>query len=162
MEAFGNPSDGGFGEARDLEKAAGNGRSAKNVKGGRSFGLVGSDGGAGIKIGAGADGDFDVMESALGFDHAAPVKRGIGFSEGGDSARQFAAVGARLQGGDGVAVQDGPDDEIENYRGERQRSADSAARAFAACADFFGDKTAEEGEKDSGEENGEKPEVEGR
>jgi len=160
MEALGNPSDGGFGEASDLEKAAGNGGSAESVEGGRRFGLVGSDCGAGVKIGSGADGDFNVVEGALGFDHAAPVKRGAGFGEGGDSARQLAAVGARLQGGNGVPVQDGADDEIQDYRGKRQGSADSAARAFAAGANLFCDEAAEKRQKNSSKENGKEPEVE--
>ena len=58
-------------------------------------------------------------------------------------------------------MQDRADDDVENYRCERQRSADSAAWAFAAGADFLGYKAADRGKKDSGEENGEDPEVKG-
>ena len=162
MEAFGNPCDGSFGEAGDLEEAAGDDGSAKCVEGGRRFGLVGGDGGTSFEIGAGADGDFDVVEGALGFDDAVPVERRAGFSEGGNSVRKLAAVGARLQGGDGVSVQGRADDDVENHSGERQRSADSSARAFATGANFFGDETADRGEKDSGEEDCEEPEIKGR
>ena len=42
--------DGGFGEARDLKKAASNSRIAGGVEGGGRFGLVRGDSGSGIKI----------------------------------------------------------------------------------------------------------------
>jgi hypothetical protein len=160
MEALRGPCDGGFWEASDLEKAASKGGIARGVEGGRGFGFVGRDGGAGIKVCAGADGDLDVVKGALGFDHAAPVEGRAGFGEGGDFAGKFAAVGAGLQSGDGAAVKNNTDSDIENYRSERQRGAKPAARAFAASADFFGDEAGEEGEKNSGQENYENPEVE--
>ena len=155
MEAFGNPSDGGLGKPGDLEKAASDGGSAKGVKGGGRLGLVGTDSGASVKIGARADGNFNVVEGALSFNHAAPVKRGTGFGEGGDSARQFATISTCLEGGDSVAMQDGADDDVENYSRERQRGADSAAGALLAGADFFGDETGEQREQDACEENSE-------
>jgi len=105
MEALGTPSDGGFGETGDLEEAAGDGGSAKSVEGGRRLWLVGGDGGTGIEIGAGADEDFDVVKGALGFDHTTPAEGGTGFSESGDFAGEFTAVGAGFEGGDGVAVE---------------------------------------------------------
>ena len=114
LEARGTPSDGGFGETGDLEEAAGDGGSAKSVEGGRRLWLVGGDGGAGIEIGAGANGDFYVMKAALSIDQTAPAEGGTGFGESGDSARKFAAVGAGFEGGDGVAVEHDAGCEIED------------------------------------------------
>ena len=161
VEADGSLLDGGLGEAGDLEKAAGDGGIASGVEGGGRFGLIGGDGRVGFEVSARADGDFDVVEGALGFDDAVPVKGRAGFGEGGDSAGKFAAVSAGLQGRDGVAVEHEPEAEVEDQREECEGCADSAARAFAAGANFFGDEAGEEGEKDSGEEDGEDPEVEG-
>ena len=87
LEARGGLLDAGFGEAGDLEKAAGDGGVAKGVEGGRRFGFVGGDDGTGFKTGAGADGDFDVVESAFRFNDAVPVERRAGLGEGGNSAR---------------------------------------------------------------------------
>src|SRR5205085_2394022 len=70
VEAGRSLLDGGFGEARDLEKAAGDGGIARGVKSRGRRGLVSGGGGARIKVGAGADGDFDVMKGAFGFDDA--------------------------------------------------------------------------------------------
>src|SRR6059036_822044 len=162
MEALRGPCDGGFGEASDLEEAAAKGRIARGVEGGGGFGFVGGDGGAGIEIGAGADGDFDVMKGALGFDHAAPAEGRAGFGEGGDFVGKFAAVGAGFEGGDGIPVQHEAGGEIDEYGHEREACAETATGAFAAGADFLGDEAGEEGEKNSGEENGEDPEIEGR
>jgi len=114
MEALGAPSDGGFGESGDLEEAAGGGGSAKSVERGRRLWLVGGDGGTGIEIGAGSDGDFDVVKGALSFDHTAPAEGGTGFGESGDSARKFAAIGAGFEGGEGVAVEHEAGCEIED------------------------------------------------
>src|SRR5690349_20001406 len=101
VEAGGSVLEGGFGEAGDLEKWAGERGIARGVEGRGGFGLVSGDGGAGIEIGAGADGDFDVVKGALGFDDAAPVEGGVGLGEGGDFVGKFAAVGAGFEGGDG-------------------------------------------------------------
>src|SRR5258708_13062300 len=49
MKTFGSFLDGSFGEARGLEEAAGRGRVASGVEGGRRFGLVGSDGGVWVE-----------------------------------------------------------------------------------------------------------------
>ena len=49
--------------------------------------------------------------------------------------------------------------EVEDECEHGDARADSAARAFAAGADFFGDQTGEQREKDSGEKNCEDPEV---
>jgi len=114
LEAGRSLLDGGFREARDLEKAAGEGGIAGGVEGGGGLGLVGGDGGTGIEIGGGADGDFDVMKSALGLDDAVPAEGGTGFGESGDSARKFAAVSAGLESGDGVAVEDNAHTEVES------------------------------------------------
>jgi hypothetical protein len=161
MEALGAPSDGGFGETGDLEEAAGEGGIVGGVERGRKLWLVGGDGGAGIEIGAGDNGDFDVMKGALSFDHTAPAEGGTGFGESGDSARKFAAVGAGFEGGDGVAVEDNARAEIEGKGDEGKNGAGTPAGAFAAGTDFFGDETGEKWEKDSGEENCEEPKVEG-
>src|SRR5207245_5327648 len=52
-------------------------------------------------------------------------------------------------------------DEVKNQCGESERSADPAARAFRAGADFFRDQPAEQGEKNSREEDVQDPEIEG-
>lgn len=104
--------DRGLGKAGDLEEAAGEHGIAGGVEGGRRFGFVSGDGEAGVEIGAGAYGDFDVVKGALGFDDTAPAERGTGFGEGGDSAGKFAAVGAGFEGGDGVAVKNDAQGEV--------------------------------------------------
>ena len=114
VEAGRSLLDGGFGEARDLEKAAGDGGIARGVKSRGRRGLVSGGGGARIKVGAGADGDFDVEQSALGFDNAVPTERRTGFGEGGNFVRQFAAVGAGFERGDGVAVENKAHGEVED------------------------------------------------
>src|SRR5215467_14407719 len=62
--ARGRLLDGGFGEAGDLEEAACEVGIAGGVERGGRLGLIGGDGGAGVEVGAGADGDFDVVEGA--------------------------------------------------------------------------------------------------
>ena len=106
--------DGGFGEARDLGKAAGDGGIARGVKSRGRRGLVSGGGGARIKVGAGADGDFDVMKGAFGFDDAVPAEGRAGFGEGGDFVGEFAAVGAGFERGDGVAVENKAHGEVED------------------------------------------------
>ena len=153
--------DAGFWEAGDLEKTAGDSRVAGGVESGGRLGLVGSYRGAGVEVGAGADGDLDVVERPLGFDYAAPVERGVGFGESGDSAGKFATIETGLQRGGGVAMEDHARAEIKKQDTERENGAETAARALTAGADFFGDEAAEKREKDSGKENGKEPEVEG-
>lgn len=139
VEAGGRLFDGGFGEAGDLEKAAGERGIAPGVESGRGFGLIGGDGGAGLEIGARADRNFDIVEGALGFDDAVPAEGRTGFGERGDFVGKFAAVSPGFEGGEGVAVESETDAEIEDKSDERQDGADTAARAFAAAADFFSD-----------------------
>ena len=100
------------------------------VEGGGRFGLVRGDSGSGIKIGAGADGHFDVVQGALGFDDAVPAEGGTGFRKGSGLVRQFAAVGAGFESGDSVAVKNEAHGEIENQRGESEGGTKPAARAF--------------------------------
>jgi len=114
VEAGRSLLDGGFGEARDLEKAAGDGGIARGVKGRGGLGFVSGGGRAGIKVSAGADGDFEVVKGALSFNDAVPAERGAGFGEGGDFVGEFAAVGAGFEGGDGVAVEHDAGCEIED------------------------------------------------
>ena len=114
MEALGDSSDGGFGEAGDLEEAPGDGGLERGVEGGGGFGLVGSSGGAWIKIGAWPDGDFDIVKGAFSFDHTAPAEGETGFGEGSDFVGKLAAVGAGFEGGDGVAVESETDAEIKD------------------------------------------------
>ena len=130
VEAGRSLLDGGFGEARDLEKAAGDSGVARGVESRGGLGFVSGGGGGGIKVGAGADGDFEVVKGALGFDDAVPAKRRAGFGKGGDLARQFAAVGAGFESGDSVAVKNEAHGEIENQRGESEGGTKPAARAF--------------------------------
>lgn len=160
MVALGSFLDGGFRKTGDLEKAASHGRGAKGVEGGGGFGLVSGDGGEGIEFRTRADGHFDIVKSALGFDDAVPAERGTGFGECRDPAGGFAAVGAGFESGDGIAMVDEAQDEIEEQCSERKRGAKFSARAFAAGADFFSDQPAEHGEKNSGEKDGENPEIE--
>jgi hypothetical protein len=160
VEADGRLLDSSFGEARDLEKAAGDGGIAGGVEGGGRLGLVGRGGGAGIKVGAGANGDFDVMKGAFGFDDTVPVERGARFGEGGNFAGEFAAVGAGFEGGHGVAMEDHARAEIKKQDTKQKNGAELAAGAFPASTDFFGDETAEKREKNSGEKNCEEAEVE--
>lgn len=147
METFAGLLDGGFGKARDFKKAASDTGIARGVKARRGFGLVGGDAGAGIEIGARADGDRQVMEGAFGFDDAVPAKRRTGFGERRNFVRHFAEIGARFQSSDGVAVADQADNEIESQCDKGKGCAKSAARTLAAGADFFGDESAEEWEK---------------
>ena len=55
---------------------------------------------------------------------------------------------------------DEADDEVKNQSGESEKGAKPATRAFRASADFFGDEAAEQGEKNSREENCEDPKIE--
>ena len=114
MEAGRSLLDGGFGEARELEEPAGDGGIAGGVESGSGFRLVGCDGGAGVEVGAWANGDFDIMQGALGFDDAVPAKRGVGFGERRDLVSQFAAVSAGFESGDSVTVENDADTEIED------------------------------------------------
>lgn len=160
VEAGRSLLDGGFGEAGDLEKAAGDGGISRGVEGGGGFWLIGDEFGAGIEVGGGADGDCDVVKGALGFDDAAPEEGGAGFSEGGDFVGELAAISAGFEGGDGVALKHEAGAEIQDYCEKGECCANSTARAFAAGANFFGDEAGEQREKDRGEENSEDPEVE--
>ena len=160
MEPLWSLLDGSFGEARDLKKAATDGGIASGIEGGGGLWLVRGDGGNRVEIGARADRDFDIVKSPFGFDDAVPAKRRTGFGESSDSTRQFAAVRAGFQGGDGAAVINEAHDEVKNQCGERERSAEPAARPFRAGADFFRDQPAEQGEKNSREENCEDPKIE--
>ena len=74
MESPRSLLDGGFGEAGDLKKAAGDSGIAGGVEGGGRFGFVGGDGGARIEIGARADRHFDLVKSAFGFDDSVPAE----------------------------------------------------------------------------------------
>src|SRR5438552_19064391 len=74
VKSCGSFLDGSFGEARNLEEAARGCRIASGVEFGRRFGLVGSDDRVGVKRGAGADVNFNVMKSALGFHNAVPAE----------------------------------------------------------------------------------------
>ncbi len=161
MESLRSLLDGGFGEAGGLKEATSDGGIASAVESGRGLGLVDSDGGAGIEIGAWADRYLDIVKSAFGFDDAVPAERRVGFGESRDLTRQFTAVSAGLQSGNRAAVINEAHDEIKNQCGERERSAKPAARAFRVGADFFRDQPAEQGEKNSREENCEEPKVEG-
>lgn len=143
MEAFGSPSDCGFGEARDLKEAASDGRIACGVERGGRLRLVGSDGRGWIKVGARADGHFDFEEGALGFNDAVPAEGGTGFGEGGDFARKFTAISAGFESGDGVAVENEARSNIEKQGGERKGRAEAAAGTFATGTDFFGDQPGE-------------------
>jgi len=100
------------------------------------------------------------VEGALGFDDAVPVERRAGFGEGGDFARQFAAVSAGFESGDGVAVENDAQDEIKDQSREGKRGAGPATRAFATGADFFGNESADRGEKNSSKEDSQSPEIE--
>lgn len=111
--AGGSLLDGGFGEAGDLEEAAGDGGIACGVEGRGGLGLVRGDGGGRIEIVAGADRDFDFVKGALGFNNAVPEKGGTGFGKGGDFVGKFAAVGAGFESGDGVTVEGGADANVE-------------------------------------------------
>jgi len=151
-----------FGEPRDVEKALCDRGTPGCVQHRGRSGLVGGDGGTGIEFGAGADRNLDVVKGTFGLNDTMPTKRGAGFGEGRHLVGQLAAVDAGLESGDGVAVKNGADQEIKDERGERERSAEPAARTFATRADFFGDETAEEREEDSREEDSQDPEVERR
>src|SRR5215469_11594821 len=118
MEAGRSLLDGGFGEASDLEKTAGDGGIAGCVEGGGGFRLVVSDGRVGLEISTRADRDFDLVQGALGFDDAVPEEGRVGLGEGGDSAWKFAAVDAGFERGDGVAVEHEASAEIEDEREE--------------------------------------------
>lgn len=162
VETSGSLLDGGFGEAHDCEKAAGDSGIADGVEARGGFGLVSRGGGAGIEVGAGSDGDFDVEERTFGLDNAVPAERGAGLGEGRDFVGEFAAIDPGLQGGDDVAVKSEARGDVEDESDEGEARAETATRAFAASTDFFGDEAAEEREKDSGEEDSEDPKVERR
>src|SRR5229473_2449296 len=49
---------------------------------------------------------------------------------------------------------------IKNHGGESERRANFASRAFGFRSDFLGDQPAERGEKNSGEQNSQNPEIE--
>src|SRR5229473_707047 len=49
---------------------------------------------------------------------------------------------------------------IKNHGGESERRANFASRAFGFGADFLGDQPAERGEKNSGKQNSQNPEIE--
>ena len=106
--------DGGFGEAGDSEKAAGDPGIVGGVEGRGRLGLVGGDGGARVEVSTGADRDFQVVQGALGLDDAVPEEGRVGLGEGGDSAWKFAAVGAGFERRDGVAVERETGAEIED------------------------------------------------
>src|SRR5204862_510004 len=117
VKSCGSFLDGGFGEARNLEEAARGCRIASGVERRRRFGLVGSDGRVGVERGAGADVNFNVMKSALGFNNAVPAERRTRFGKRCGPAWQFAAVSARFHGGQGVGMEDGAQNDVKNHGG---------------------------------------------
>src|SRR5713226_5126211 len=129
-EAVGSFFDGGFGEAGELEEATSNSGVASGVEGGRGLRIVGSGGGIWVERGGGANFDFEVVEGAFRFDDAVPAEGRAGFGESGGLASGFAAVGTGFQGGHGVAVENEAQNDIENYRGQREGCSYFASRAF--------------------------------
>src|SRR5260370_32018592 len=149
MKPFGSFLDGSFGEARGLEEAAGRGRVASGVEGGRRFGLVGSDGGVWVGGRCGADLDFKAVQGAFRFGDAVPAEGRARFGKRGNPARRFAVVGARFHGSQSVAVKNETQNDIKNHGGECEGCAYFAARAFLFGSDFLGDPPAERGGNNS-------------
>jgi len=102
---------------------------------------------------AGATSISTFMEGAFGFDDAVPAETRAGFGEGSEPAGRFAAISARFQGGDGVAVKNEAQNNVENHGGEREGCAPLPRGPFDLAPISFGDQAAEHREENSGEEN---------
>src|SRR2546426_2310992 len=92
MKAIGSFLDGGFGEARGLEEAAGNSGVTHGVEGGRRFGFVGSDGRVGVERCGGGELGFYIVGRGFCFDYAVPAGWGGPFGKRGILVRRFSAV----------------------------------------------------------------------
>src|SRR2546427_6193336 len=99
MKAIGSFLDGGFGEARGLEEAAGNSGVTHGVEGGRRFGFVGSDGRVGVERCGGGGVGFNIVGGAFGFHAALPAGRGARVGKRSGLSRRDASGGGGVSWG---------------------------------------------------------------